>query len=161
MKIRISYEDRYHPTFIEVPEDECELWVEQDYRRRLDTAADKKTVHRRTPQQIMDEECNQTTFNNEHAETRRHVSFDALDPKGDTLMGDSDVKLTPRAEYADLYYAIDQLSDQQKALLQKVFWEKTKKMDIAKAEESTCPAISMRLARIYSRLKKIMENEIF
>ena len=58
MKIKIKNEQNSKTTFIDVPDNECELWVEQDYQRRLQEAENKETVKRRTAQQIMDEECN-------------------------------------------------------------------------------------------------------
>ena len=93
MKITVYYEDNRDRTTIEVPDEDCEIWVENDYQQRLAAAEDKASVTRRTPQQIMDEECNKPTYNNEHRETRRHVSFDALDPMGDTLIGEDGVDL--------------------------------------------------------------------
>ena len=75
MKITVYYEDNRDRTVLDVPDEECEAWVETDYRQRLAAAEDKSSVKRRTPQQIMDEECNKPTNNNEHRETRRHVSF--------------------------------------------------------------------------------------
>lgn len=92
MKITVYYEDNRDRTTIEVPDEDCEIWVENDYQRRLAEAEDKSSVVRRTPQQIMDEDCNRPTYNNQHAETRRHVSLDALDPMGDTVIGTEDVE---------------------------------------------------------------------
>lgn len=72
MKITVYYEDKNHPTILEVPDRECEIWVEDDYQRRLAEAEDKTAVERRTAQEIMDEDYNKPTFNNNQAETRRH-----------------------------------------------------------------------------------------
>ena len=90
MKITVYYEDNREKTTIEVPDSDCEVMIEEDYRSRLDSAKDKSTVVRRTAQQIIDEECNKPTYNNHHSETRRHVSLDAYDPMGDTLTDGSD-----------------------------------------------------------------------
>lgn len=92
MKITVYYEDKTHATTLEVPDADCEIWVETDYQQRLAAAEDKAAVTRRTPQEIMDEECNKPTFNSHQRETRRHVSIDALDPQGDTLQGTADVE---------------------------------------------------------------------
>lgn len=96
MKIYVYYENNRKRTPIEVPDEECAAWVESDYQKRLANATDKSSVIRRTPQKIMDEEFNRPTYNNQHAETRRHVSFDALDPMGDTVIGAEDVELDLR-----------------------------------------------------------------
>ena len=92
MKITVYYEDKTCATTLEVPDADCEIWVETDYQQRLAAAEDKAAVTRRTPQEIMDEECNKPTFNSHQRETRRHVSIDALDPQGDTLQGTADVE---------------------------------------------------------------------
>lgn len=56
MKITVYYEDKTHATTLEVPDADCEIWVETDYQQRLAAAEDKSTVTRRSPQEIMDEE---------------------------------------------------------------------------------------------------------
>ncbi len=81
MKITVYYEDKNHPTILDVPDADCEIWIEDDYQRRLSAAEDKSTVTRRTAQEIMDEDYNKPTFNSNQSETRRHVHLDALDPE--------------------------------------------------------------------------------
>ena len=56
MKITVYYEDNRDRTTIEIPDEDCEIWVETDYQQRLAAAEGKTPVTRRTPQQIMDEE---------------------------------------------------------------------------------------------------------
>ena len=159
MKIRISYEDRQHPTYLEVPDEQCELWAERDYQRRLAEAPDKSTITRRSAQQIMDEECNCPTFNNEHAETRRHVAIEALDPLGDTLRA-APCLIEAMTDYSfeELHAAIEQLTPEQQELLRQVFWEERKQVEIAREEGVDERAISHRMVRIYARLKKLMKN---
>ena len=82
MRIEVYYEDKNNPTILDVPDDQCEIWVEDDYQRRLAEAEDNSTVEKRTVQQIMNEDFNNPTFNNNQTETRRHVSFDALEELG-------------------------------------------------------------------------------
>ena len=152
MKITVYYEDNRDRTTIEVPDEDCEIWVENDYQRRLTEAEDKSSVVRRTPQQIMDEECNRPTYNNQHRETRRHVSLDALDPMGDTVVGAESA--FSEDEYADLYAALQNLLPQQKELLKKVFWEGVKQKDIAETDGVSDRAITSRMQKIYAALKK-------
>ena len=161
MKITVYYEDKTCTTTLEVPDADCEIWVETDYQQRLAVAEDKSAVTRRSPQEIMDEECNKPTFNSHQRETRRHVSIDALDPQGDTIQGNADVETGLfDDDYAELYRAIEKLRPQQKELLRKVFWEDMKQRDIGKSEGVDESAVSHRLLRIYARLKKRMEKEI-
>lgn len=160
MKIAVYYEDNRDRTTIEVPDEDCEIWVENDYRQRLAVAEDKASVTRRTPQQIMDEECNKPTYNNEHRETRRHVSFDALDPMGDTLIGEDGVDLGLGPDgFEFLESAIEKLRPRQRELLRKVFWEDIRQVEIARAEGVGEHVISKRMARIYAKLKEIIADE--
>ena len=162
MKITVYYEDNRDRTTIEVPDEDCEIWVENDYQQRLAAAEDKSTVTRRTPQQIMDEECNRPTYNNQHAETRRHVSLDALDPQGDTLAGAEDIESELlKNDYAGLYRAIDELLPQQKELLLKVFWQEVQQLSIAEDEGVSKQALNNRLNKIYAALRKKLISENF
>ena len=159
MKITVYNEDKRDRTEIEVPDEDCEIWVETDYQQRLAAAEDKAAVTRRTPQEIMDAECNRPTYNNQQTETRRHASLEALDLDGNYLAGSEDVETDLLDEdYADLYRAIEKLRPQQRELLRKVFWEDMKQRDIGKAEGVDESAVSRRLARIYARLKKYLEK---
>ena len=107
MKITVYYEDKRHPTVLDVPDEDCEIWVEADYQKRLAAVEDKSSVARRTPQEIMDEECNKPTFNSHQRETRRHVSLDALDVDDNYIPGAEDVVPDfSEDDYADLYDAI-------------------------------------------------------
>ncbi len=160
MKITVYYEDKNHPTTIDVPDADCQIWIEDDYQRRLSAAEDKSSVTRRTAQEIMDEDYNKPTFNSHQRETRRHVSLDALDPRGDTLVGSSNVESDVFKEhYADLRLAISQLKPKQRDLIKKVFWEDVKQVEVAKAEGVSEAAIAQRMAVIYKRLKRFLTEE--
>lgn len=160
MKLTVYYEDKNHPTILDVPDADCEIWIEDDYRRRLSAAEDKSSVTRRTAQEIMDEDFNKSTFNSHQRETRRHVSLDALDPCGDTLVGSSDVESAVcKEDYSDLHRAISRLKPKQRSLIKKVFWEDIRQVEIAKAEGVSESAIAQRMAVIYARLKKFLTEE--
>lgn len=121
MKIKVSYEDRNHPTVLDVPDDECEIWVEQDYQRRLEEAEDKDSVTRRTAQEIMDEEFNKPAFNNQQTETRRHVSLDTLDDENLGCTTDPLDDVLENDKYRELHDAIEMLRPQQKELLRRIY----------------------------------------
>ena len=157
MKITVYYEDNRERMTIEVPDEDCELWVETDYQQRLEAADDRASVTRRTPQEIMDEECNKPTYNSHHRESRRHVSLDALDPLGDTIPDtDADMTDLDGEDYTDLYRAIEKLRPQQRELIQKVFWDDMRQVDVARAEGVSESAIAQRMAAVVSRLKKLL-----
>ena len=160
MKITVYYEDNRERMTIEVPDADCEIWVETDYQQRLMAAEDKAAVTRRTPQEIMDEECNKPTYNSHHRNTRRHVSFDALDPQGDTVPGAADIDLgLPPDCFDDLYRAIDMLSEKQRTTLRKVFFEGLKQVDIARAEGVSEAAVTERMKAAINKLRKILEKK--
>ena len=163
MKITLYYEDKNPPTILDVPDEECTVMVETDYQNRLAAADDKSAVRRRTVQEIMDEDFNKPTFNNNHAETRRHVSLAALDPEGDSVAGAMDVDTDLfRKDYAELYRAIDKLRPQQREIIRRVFWDEIRKSDIAREDGVDRAAVAGRLNRIIDRLKKFLpDQEIF
>lgn len=160
MKITVYYEDNRDRTTIEVPDEDCELWVETDYQQRLETTEDKTSVTRRTPQEIMDDECNKPTYNSHHRESRRHVSLDALDPLGDTVADSDDgLSFLDGEDYTDLHRAIDKLLPQQQELLRKVFWENMKHIEIANAEGVSGHTVDGRMFRIIERLRQLLRDE--
>lgn len=160
MKITVYNEDKNHLTIIEVSDEECEIWVENDYSQRLSAAEDKSSVQKRTPQQIMDEECNKPTFNNNQTETRRHVSMNALDPDERYIADAADIQSDLFADdYTELYRAIEKLKPRQKELIYRVFWDGLKQAEVAKAEGVTEAAISGRMERIYKKLRKFLKFE--
>ena len=131
------------------------LVVHNDFHGCVLSAGDKSAVTRRTPQEIMDEDFNKPNFNNNHAETRRHVPLAALDPEGKSIIGVPDVETDLLCEdYADLYQAIKHLKPQQRELLRKVFWQGMKQVEIAREEGLAKNTISDRMTRIYQRLRK-------
>ena len=158
MKITVYYEDKHHPTILDVPDDECEIWVEDDYRRRLAAAKDKSTVTRRTAQEIMDEDYNEPTFNSCQRETRRHVSLDALDPKGEKISDGTDLleDLIEQEDIKVIRSAIQRLKPQQQELLYQIFGEGQKQNDIAMREGVCVSAITRRKQAIFNALKQYL-----
>ena len=146
---------------LDVSDEECEIWIENDYQNRLSTAEDKSAVTRRTAQEIMDEDFNKPTFNNNQAETRRHTSLEALDPENKHFRDDVDIlgDLIQQEKYEQLYAAIAKLKPKQQELLKKAFWEKIPLTEIAKSEGVDKSAISHRMTTIYNRLKEIIASE--
>ena len=162
MKIALYYEDKFHPTILEVSEEECTVMVEADYQERLDTAEDRTTVKRRTAQEILDAEVNAPTFRRNRTETRRHVhlSVDDLDGLRADAMLDVPTALLG-ADYSVLHHAIEQLRPQQRELLRRVFWEGVRQAEIARQEGVLESTISERMRRIYQRLRKFLPDEKF
>ena len=160
MKITVYYEDNRARTTIEVPDEDCEIWVESDYRRRLTAAKDGETVTRRTAQQIMDEEFNKPTYNRHHAETRRHVSLDAYDPMGDTLPAERDdlERFLRQYDYEELHRAIRSLKPRQQELLHDIYWKGMSQAEVARRDGVSEASVSQRMGVILAKLRKMLEK---
>ena len=96
----------------------------------------------------------------DRAETRRHVSLDKLLSLG-AQIGDGNPSVEELTEQAlaiaALRRAVDQLEPQQRALVQKVFYENRSIASIAREEGVNPATVSHRLERIYRKLNKIFE----
>ena len=160
MKIYLYYEDKNKKTYLDVPEDECTVMIQTDYERRLREAEDGEEVMPRTVQEILDEEINKPTFNNNQTETRRHSYIEDMDPDDKHFDDGTDIlsDYIQRESFEELYRAIEQLEPKQQELLKKVFWEEIKQVDIAKSEGVGKTAIENRMSRIYAKLKKLLKN---
>ena len=158
MKITVDYEDKNHPTILNVPDEECEIWIENDYQRRLSEAEDPDSVVRRTAQEIMDEDFNKPTFNNNQTETRRHVHYESLDPEGKHLSDGFDIleSLIQDEELQELFLAIEKLQPQQKELLFRVYWNGERQNAIAEEFGVSNMAITNRMKKIIAQLRKNM-----
>ena len=159
MKIKLYYEDKNHPTILDVPDEECTVMVETDYRQRLAAAEDKSSVKRRSVQEILDAEVNAPTFNRNRTETRRHVQLSAVDLDHE-LPGTEDVPTDIlKNDYTELYAAMEKLRPQQRELLVRVFWDEVKQSDIARQEGVLETAVSERMRRIYRRLETFLPDK--
>lgn len=158
MKIKLYYERKDQITVLEVPDEECEIMVETDYQQRLTSSADKSSVHRRSAQEIVDEELNKPTFNNHQRETRRHVALEVLDPEGRNITDGLNTLATliREEQFEELRQAIQHLQPQQKELVYRLFWEDEKQADIAREQGVSKAALTGRMKKIYAVLKKFL-----
>ncbi len=97
-------------------------------------------------------------YNNDHKETRRHVSLDGMDYEGELFVSakDTEGEAVRREDMARLFSAMETLSPDQRELVEKVYFEERKITDIAREEGVSEAAIRNRLKKIYSRLKKFL-----
>ncbi|MCC4372375.1 RNA polymerase sigma factor [Limosilactobacillus reuteri] len=105
-------------------------------------------------------ELNRIEYNDNHRETRRHVSLEAYDPYGALVKDDADPlqKVINKEEIDQLHQSISQLTPAQRKLLMKKFWDGMKQIDIAKDEGVSKMAITKRLQTIKRRLRKILQK---
>lgn len=94
-------------------------------------------------------------YNNDHKETRRHVSLDGMEYEGEVFASVADTadEVERREELARLCRAMEALSPSQRELVQKVFFENQKIVDVAREEDVSHVAIHDRLKRIYKKIK--------
>ena len=105
-------------------------------------------------------ELNRVEYNNNHRETRRHVSLDTGLEYSEWLRSyDSDVyqQIAAEEDTANIRAAIDALSDSQKDLIQKIFDEGMSIKDYAEACGVKPSAISHRIKTIRKNLKEILK----
>lgn len=97
-------------------------------------------------------------YNNDHRETRRHVSLDGMNYEGKIFASgaDTESEAESREDISRLYCAMESLSPAQRELVMKVFFEKVRVADIAREEGVTEAAVRNRLQKIYARLKKFL-----
>jgi len=105
-------------------------------------------------------EINRNEYNDNHRETRRHVSLEAYDPYGALVIDNSDPcqKLINKEETEQLYNVIQKLKPLQQNLLVKKFWGEMKQVDIAKDDGVSKMAITKRLRTVLNYLKKNLSN---
>lgn len=105
-------------------------------------------------------ELDRLEYNNNHRETRRHSSLDDPDGKGSRIPSEKNLEeeVERREEIVMLKRAVATLGQAQKDLLRRVYLLEEKQSEIAKAEGVQRTAISGRLQRIYTQLKKFFEK---
>lgn len=98
-------------------------------------------------------------YNNDHKETRRHVSLDGMDYEGElfTSAEDTEGELMRREDTARLMEAMKTLSPSQRELVLKVYFNGRSLVSIAAEEGVDKSSISHRLERIYKKLKKFLK----
>lgn len=99
-------------------------------------------------------------YNDNHRETRRHCSLDALNLDGTLLPSDVDVfEAVADAEgKRNLYQAIDKLSPQQRELIWRIYFQGEHPADIARELGVSKTAIHNRLQRIFCQLQKNLSD---
>ena len=94
-------------------------------------------------------------YNNDHTETRRHVSYDALDFEGDALAVE-DPALTAYTEQDDLRAAIARLTPNQQYIIRAYYFEGRTFTDIARALGVGVSSVTRAAERAKKSLKKFL-----
>ena len=97
---------------------------------------------------------------NHWKETRRHISLDYLMEQGadiaDHRDGDPLSALIEKTDDEKLKNALSYLSDKQRSLIEKVFYNDLSLREIARQTGISHQALSQQLATIYKKLKKLL-----
>lgn len=95
------------------------------------------------------------TYNNDHKETRRHISLDGMVYEGELFASpaEPEAEVLKREETARLLRAMESLSPDQRELVHRVYFENQKIVDIAREQGVSHAAIHDRLKRIHQRIK--------
>lgn len=75
-------------------------------------------------------------YNNDHKETRRHISLDGMDYEGELFLSsaDTETEVFQREDLARLMKAMEALSPAQRELVRRVYFENEKISKIAREE---------------------------
>lgn len=95
-------------------------------------------------------------YNDNHRETRRHCSLDALNQDDTLIPSDTNVEadILAKCDYEQLHKAISALQPQQQELVMRVHFGGEKLADIARAEGVSKAALTDRMKKIYRSLEK-------
>ena len=95
-------------------------------------------------------------YNNDHKETRRHVSLDGMDYEGELFASaeDTEGEAERREDMARLFSAMEVLSPSQRELVEKVYFEERKITDIAHEEGVSKQSVHERVQRALKKLEK-------
>lgn len=98
-------------------------------------------------------------YNNDHKETRRHVSLDGMDYEGTLFASPADpaAEVLKREETARLLRAMESLSPDQRELVHRVYFENQRIVDIAREQGVTKQSVHERLSRALNKIKKFLE----
>ena len=98
-------------------------------------------------------------YNNDHKETRRHVSLDGMGYEGELFASADDTEgaAERREDMARLFSAMKALSPTQRELVEKVYFEERSFASIAREEGVGESAIRDRMKRIHKKLEKILK----
>lgn len=100
---------------------------------------------------------------NHWRETRRHISLNYLSDKGIDIESNAADPLDDceqRDNEERLHNAIKHLSDKQRELAQKVFYDGMTLTAIAKEKGVSQPAITQQLATVIKKLKKLLQKTL-
>ena len=114
---------------------------------------DSQEIEVTEAQYLILKDADRIEYNNDHANTRRHVSLDMVE--ADEGMQFTDPSSLPMTESAArLHAAIEQLQPDQQKLLLALYFEEVSFSNFAKQEGVSQPAVTQRLMTAKKKLKE-------
>jgi len=121
---------------------------------------DSQEIEVTEAQYLILKDADRIEYNNDHANTRRHVSLDMVE--ADEGMQFADPSSLPMTESASrLHAAIEQLRPDQQKLIRAIYFESIAVDEFAALENVSGSAISHRLRTAEKNLKKILDDPQF
>ncbi len=175
MKIYVyDYTDKYgkqHYRVCEISDEDAEKWVNNDYERRLANASDKKSVEKRTVQQIQDEVDRDYINSDRRAiahEIRFPTVFDDEENELNAIERIVDNGNTPMEQYERgietqelkqrIQKALEMLTEKQRRRVIMRYVEKKTLQEIAEIENCDITTIRESIDAAIKKIKKIFEN---
>ena len=122
---------------------------------------DSQEIEVTEAQYLILKDADRIEYNNDHANTRRHVSLDMVEADEGMQFADitQDVEATICAHESivALHNAMRSLSPEQRQLIQKVYADGYSYAEIAREEGVDRSAVRKRMERIHANLKKILK----
>ena len=99
-------------------------------------------------------------YNNEHAETRRHCSFEAYSIDGNEIADRTDIlkEVLQEEDYKELYTAIEKLKPRHRKLIIQHYLYGVSQNELAKSEGVTKGALSQSISCAIKNLKKFLKK---
>lgn len=114
---------------------------------------DSQEIEVTEAQYLILKDADRIEYNNDHANTRRHVSLDMVE--ADEGMQFADPSSLPMTESAArLHAAIEQLRPDQQKLIRAIYFEQVSISNYAKQEGVSQPAVTQRLITAKKKLKE-------
>lgn len=114
---------------------------------------DSQEIEVTEAQYLILKDADRIEYNNDHANTRRHVSLDMVE--ADEGMQFADPSSLPMTESAArLHAAIEQLRPDQQKLIRAIYFEQVSISNYAKQEGVSQPAVTQRLMTAKKKLKE-------
>lgn len=115
---------------------------------------DSQEIEVTEAQYLILKDADRIEYNNNQANTRRHVSLDMVE--ADEGMQFADLSSLPMPESASrLHAAIEQLRPDQQKLIRAIYFEQVSISNYAKQEGVSQPAVTQRLVTAKKKLKEI------